>query len=98
MEKWQKRIDLNDIYSFLPDNITTGSKEFWDRKFNDMLPDGMTDVLEVTSRKEYDEVDVHEVFEQYKNKMKEFEKQIDIEFKQRANENIIIIDDEIKSE
>jgi hypothetical protein len=98
MEKWQKKIDINDVNSFLPDNTYYGTKEFWENKYNNMLLDGMSEVLETESRKEHDKLDVTESIENFKNKMKLFNEQVDLEFKLAESKNVKTIDDEIENE
>lgn len=90
MEKIKKNIDLKNINSFLPDNFTICNKEYWDNKFNGMLPDGMTDLLETFSRKEHDEVDELEMIDLFKNIQIKYIEQLDKEFEDAKNrtENI----------
>ena len=97
MEKWQKKIDINDVNSFLPDNTYYGTKEFWENKYNNMLLDGMSEILETESRKEHDKLDVTESIENFKNKMKLFNEQVDLEFKLAESKNVKTIDDEIEN-
>jgi hypothetical protein len=98
MEKWQKKININDVNSFLPDNTYYGTKDFFENKYNNMLLDGMSEVLETESRKEHDELDVKESIENFKNKMKLFNEQVDLEFKIAESKHIITIADETNSE
>jgi hypothetical protein len=85
MEKLNKKIDLKNVNSFLPDNLTICNKEYWDNKFNGMLPDGMTELLETLCRKENDETDEIEMIEIFKNIQINFIKQINKEFEDAKN-------------
>jgi hypothetical protein len=81
MEKWQKKLDPNDPKNFIPDNEYIGTSEFWNEKFNGMLPDGMVDVLETQSRKEHDEIDVLESIDHFKTSLFNLKEQIELELK-----------------
>ena len=81
MEKWQKKLDPNDPKNFIPDNEYIGTSEFWNEKFNGMLPDGMTNILETQSRKEHDEIDVIESVDHFKNSLFMLKEQIELEFR-----------------
>jgi hypothetical protein len=81
MQKWQPKLDPNDIKNFLPDNEYIGTSEFWNEKFNGMLPDGMSDVLEAESRKEHDEIDVIESVDHFKNSLLSLKEQIELELR-----------------
>jgi predicted RecB family endonuclease len=87
MDKINKKIDLKNVNSFLPDNFTICTKEYWDNKFNGMLPDGMTELLETLSRKEHDEIDEIEMIELFKHVQINYINQINKEFDEAKNIN-----------
>jgi hypothetical protein len=90
MEKWQKKLDPNDVKNFLPDNEYIGTSDFWNEKFSGMLPDGMADVLETQSRKEHDEIDVIESVDHFKNSLLSLKEQIELELRLA---NLVCYDD-----
>jgi len=53
--KQQKKFDYNDINTFLPDNLTTGTAEFYQNKFGDKFPDHYYKLMEILTRPEYDD-------------------------------------------
>jgi hypothetical protein len=50
---FKKKLDHKDINIFLPDNLTIGTTEYYDKKFNGMMPNYVCEYLEVKSREEY---------------------------------------------
>ena len=53
--KQQKKFDYDDINSFLPDNFTTGTAEYYQNKFGDKFPDHYYTLMEILTRPEYDD-------------------------------------------
>jgi len=66
---FKKRFDNNNINSFLPDNQTIATSEYFNKKFNGKLPDYVCDILEVKSRKDFKEEEEEE--NMYINMIKE---------------------------
>ena len=68
----KRRIDTNNINSFLPDNLTIGTSEYYKNKFNGTMPDYICEYLEVKSREEYnDEKEIEQIIEEIKKKERE---------------------------
>ena len=89
MNKIVKPFDYNDVNIFLPDNFTALNKEYWELKFNSGLPDGYTDLLEAMSRSEFSNTNIEEITEKIKQKVLEFNKQVDLELKMAMDEIVI---------
>lgn len=53
--KQQKKFDYTDINNFLPDNLTTGTAEYYQNKFGDKFPDHYYKLMEILTRPEYDD-------------------------------------------
>ena len=49
---FKKKLDYKDINIFLPDNLTIGTTEYYDKKFNGMMPNYVCEYLELKSREE----------------------------------------------
>jgi cupin superfamily acireductone dioxygenase involved in methionine salvage len=62
---FKKKFDHEDLYNYLPDNYTIGTYQFYKLKFQDKLDDHRCRYLEAISRKEFDEVDLLEILEDY---------------------------------
>ena len=48
----KKKLDYKDITIFLPDNLTIATTEYYDKKFNGMMPNYVCEYLELKSREE----------------------------------------------
>ena len=55
--KGQKKFNYDDVNSFLPDNFTTGTAEFYQNKFGNKFPDHYYTLMEVLTRPEYNDSD-----------------------------------------
>ena len=75
---FKKKIDYDDINSFLPDNFLTGTKEYYSNKFNGNMPDYVCEYLEIKSRPEF-------------NNEKENDLKIELIKKKAREENLKII-------
>ena len=75
---FKKKIDNNDINSFLPDNFTIGTKESYYEKFNGNIPEYVGEYLEIKTRPEF-------------NDEKENELKIELIKKKAREENLKII-------
>lgn len=51
---FKKKFDHNDINNFLPDNITVGTSEYYQKKLGEKMPTYVCDILELKSRPEHD--------------------------------------------
>lgn len=89
---FKKRFNHEDISIFLPDNITIGTSEFFQKKIPN-LPDQCYEILEVKSKEHYTEEDVKQVIEKVKKEVQEGYNKIMQEFKIREEEDIIVIED-----
>ena len=49
---FKKKLDYKDINIFLPDNLTIGTTEYFNEKFNGMMPNYVCEYLELKSREE----------------------------------------------
>ena len=67
---FKKKFDYNDINNFLPDNLTIGKSEYYQKKFNEMMPQYICDILEVNSRSEYDDVNKEDIIDTIKQNHK----------------------------
>jgi len=75
---FKKKINYNDINSFLPDNFTIGTKEYYYEKFNGNMPEYVCEYLEIKTRPEF-------------NDEKENELKIELIKKKAREENLKII-------
>ena len=93
---FKKKFEYEDLTNYLPDNWTLGRSEFYQHKFNDKMPLYICDILEINSRKEFN--DDHENIELIKL-IKEAKKQSDINLmKEYEERNKPLTDEEIEFE
>jgi hypothetical protein len=51
---FKKKLDHGDINTFLPDNLTVCTSNYFQRKLGEKMPKYISDILELKSRPEHD--------------------------------------------
>ena len=86
---FSKKFDHDDILSYLPDNFTIGSSDYFDKKFKSRLPSYLCNILEVKSRKEYSNDDENaRLIKQIFESRKEFNCKLEKELLMRLQEGV----------
>ena len=80
-----KIINYDDLSSFLPDNLTTCNKRYWERRI-DGLPDSYYELLEVLSRIEYSDKHIKLISEKIKQVSLDYNQRIENELIERLND------------
>ncbi len=83
-----KRINLNDEYNYLPDNLTIGTFSYWKRKYGDKFDDTTYIKWEAMSTID-DEKQKTEILRKIQEHNKQYVQKLLSELEQRNNENII---------
>jgi hypothetical protein len=65
---FKKKFDYSDINNFLPDNVTLGRSEYFQKMFHDMMPTYVCDILELKTREEYDNINKDKLIEMIKQR------------------------------
>jgi len=77
MNKFIKPINYDDPKQFKSLSETANTKDEWDNKFNNLMPDYITELLEIESRIEYDEIDKSEALDHIKKSIIEYGEQLE---------------------
>ena len=83
---FKKKFDHNDITNFLPDNLTIGTSNYFSKKYN--LPSYMCEMLEIKSRREYNDNEKN-LLNEIREKQREFDLKLLNEFSERSEESAI---------
>ena len=63
---FKKKLDHGDINTFLPDNLTVCTSNYFQRKLGEKMPKYISDILELKSRPEHDNENKENMIEMVK--------------------------------
>ena len=91
---FKKRFDHNDINNYLPDNETIGKSEYFKNKFGEKVDDYICQILEVSTRKEFNDEDENKrLIEQIKEEKRQYDEKLMKEYEERTQHIDVSIDD-----
>jgi predicted RNase H-like nuclease (RuvC/YqgF family) len=88
---FKKKLDHGDINTFLPDNLTVCTSNYFQRKLGEKMPKYISDILELKSRPEHDNenkekmIDMvkeeyiqegYNLWKEYEDRLQEYEDQL----------------------
>ena len=82
---FKKKFDHNDITNFLPDNLTIGTSNYFSKKYN--LPSYMCEMLEIKSRREYNDNEEN-LLNEIREKQREFDLKLLNELQEHSSQNL----------
>lgn len=93
---FKKKFDHNDINNFLPDNKTVGTFDFYNKKFNNRMPEHISEICSVKALiddEEEKQIKIKEILdrkEEYNNKLLNElrERELDTNEENELNEDI----------